>query len=327
MSHKLRSAFVGFAAFVFMAAAPVAARPALFPPPDQEYMVPVQGGRVDVRVNGKLDGPRPPIVLVHGGPGGTHGALLDALELAGERAVVFYDQLDSGRSDQPNDPANWKVGRFVYELEAVRAALGVKRWYVLGHSWGGAIALEYGARRPAALAGLILASPLISTRSWLVDAKALVAKLPADTQAELKACDSPTPPAEAVCQTATRLFYKSFNGREPGSPAHKAYKNPLDRGFNPTIYETMWGKSEFVSTGTLKTYDGEPLLAKLDGKRTLFIVGQYDEARPETAEAFAERTPGAELAVVPGAAHGTFTDRPDETIAVLRAWLARQDAK
>lgn len=327
MACWLRSAFIAFAVLVSFSAAPVDARPAHFPPPDRELMVPVQGGRIYVRVNGSLEGPKPPIVLIHGGPGGTHVGMLDALALADERAVILYDQLDSGRSDHPGQLSNWRVGRFVDELDAIRSALGIKRWYVLGHSWGGTIALEYGARRPASLAGLVLASPLISTRSWLADANALVAKLPPKTQAQLKSCDTAVPPAPSVCKAATAAFYKSFNGREPMSPAFREYKSPLDRGFNPILYETMWGKSEFVSTGSLRTYDGEPLLARLDGKRTLFLVGQYDEARPATAEAFADRVAGSELAVIPGAAHGTFPDRPDETIAILRAWLDRQDAK
>lgn len=326
MSNRLRNACVTIAAVCFFAVAPAHARPATFPAPDKELMVPVEGGRVYVRVNGNLAGPKPPIVLIHGGPGGTHGPLLDALALSDERAVIFYDQLDSGRSDQSNNRANWNVGRFVNELDAIRAALKIERWYVLGHSWGGTIALEYGARRPVDLAGVILASPLISTRSWLKDANDLVAKLPAQVQSELKACDSPQPPSEAVCGVATKQFYMEFNRREPASPALKAYRSQSGKGDNSQLYETMWGKSEFVSTGTLKTYDGEPLLAKLDGPHTLFIVGQYDEARPVTAAQFADRVPGSELAVVPGAAHGMLTDRPEETVALLRAWLDRQDA-
>ncbi len=300
-------------------------RPATFPAPDRELMVPVEGGRIYVRVNGRLDGARAPIILAHGGPGSTHAGLLDALELADERAVILYDQLDSGRSDRPNNPANWRVGRFVDELEAIRAALGVQRWYVLGASWGGTIALEYGGRRPAALAGVVLASPLISTRTWLADANVLIGKLPMDVQSNLKACDRPDTPASSVCEAATAQFYSQFLLREPTSAARKAYTSPQDRGFNSTLYETMWGKSEFVSTGSLRNYDGEPLLAKLDGKRTLFIVGQYDEARPVTAAAFAERVPGSELAVVPGAAHAIFSDRPDESVGLVRAWLRRRD--
>ena len=122
-------------------------------------------------------------------------------------------------------------------------------------------------------------------------------------------------------------FYQAFNGREPATDALRAYRRAVGgRGFNRKLYQTMWGASEFVSTGTLKTYDGEPLLARLDGARTLFLVGQYDEARPVTTLDFAARVPGSEVAVVPGAAHGLFTDRPEESAAILRAWLTRQDA-
>ncbi len=305
---------------------PALARFDRFPPPTREAMVPVAGGRVYVRINGDLSGPRPPIVFIHGGPGGTHRSYLEALALTDQRAVILYDQLDSGRSDRPNDPANWTVSRFTDEVEAIRIALGVRRWHVCGHSWGGTVALEYGARRPAALAGLILASPLISTRSWIADADILRTRLPADVQATLKSCDAPAPPPMAICDAATGVFYGQFNGREPASAAVQADRAAdTGGGFNPLLYRTMWGASEFVSTGTLKDYDGEPLLLRLNGPRTLFMVGQYDEARPDTAEAFAMRVAGAEFAVVPGAAHGLFSDRPDETLGLLRPWLLRQD--
>jgi len=328
-----RGIIVGAGAMLAGGALPAWARGlAHYPAPTREAMVPVPGGRVYVRVNGDLAGPKPPVVFVHGGPGGTHAAYLEALTLVPERGVILYDQLDSGRSDWPENPANWTVARFVDELDAIRTALGVARWHVCGHSWGGTIALEYGARHagrtgPPVLASLTLASPLISTRSWIADADALRTKLPPKTQASLKACDSGAPPKATVCETATSAFYAAFNGREPASVARRDYERTRSgRGFNARLYQTMWGASEFVATGSLKEYDGEPLLAKLDGRRTLMIVGQYDEARPVTAAGFAERIPGAEFAVVPGAAHGIFGDRPEETIALLRGWLDRQDA-
>lgn len=300
--------------------------PAGYPAPTREMMVPVSGGRVYVRVNGDLAATRAPVVFLHGGPGGTHAAYLEMLALADDRAVILYDQLDSGRSDQPNDPRNWRVDRFVDELETIRTALGVARWHVVGHSWGGTIALEYGARRPPGLAGLGLASPLVATRTWLADANALIDDLPAATVAEIRRCIPLPVPQPATCDAATASFYANFNGRAPVGPAMLAYyRGQSGRGFNPTLYRAMWGNSEFVSTGSLKDYDGEPLLAKLDGKRTLFICGQYDEARPATLAAYARRVPAAEFAVVPGGSHGFFTERPEETRAILRQWLARQD--
>jgi proline iminopeptidase/L-proline amide hydrolase len=288
-------------------------------------MAEVPGGRVYVRVNGNLDGPRLPVVMIHGGPGGTHAAFLNGLALADDRAVILYDQLDSGRSNHPNDPANWTVKRFTDEVDAVRRALSVPRWHVLGHSWGGTVALEYGARRPAELAGLVLASPLVSTRSWIADADALRAQLAPDVQATLKHCDPPAPVTSA-CDKATEVFYANFNRRDPATEAMKEYgRLHCGKGANSQLYEAMWGSSEFVATGSLQNYDGEPLLAKLDGPHALFIDGQYDEARPATVGAFAARVPGAEFAVVPGAAHGFLNDRPDEALGILRPWLRGQD--
>ena len=308
------------------ATSPLWARsPETYPRPDRELMAPVPGGRVYVRVNGRLDGPRAPLVGIHGGPGGNHAGLLALLALADERAVILYDQLDSGLSDRRNNPANWTVDRFTDDVDAVRRAVGVRRWHVLGHSWGGTIALEYGARQPRELAGLVLASPLVSTRSWIADANALRGQLPAEVQATLSKCDPPAPITKA-CEDATNVFYRNFNGREPRPDAYGAYLAAHPKlGLNRALYEGMWGSSEFVATGSLKDYDGEPLVAKLDGRHTLFIDGQYDEARPATLGLFAARAQGAEFAVVPGAAHGFFNDRPEEAMGILRPWLERQD--
>ena len=323
---RRRSALLAALGALMLAPA-VSARPSVFPAPDRELMVPVDGGRVYVRVNGISRLGKLPIVLVHGGPGGTHRDLLDALELSNERAVVLYDQLDSGRSDQPNDPTKWKIDRFVSELEAIRRALKIEKWHVLGHSWGGTIALEYGARRPASLASLVLAGPLISTRIWIKDASALRSKLPAEVQSVLARCESNAPPAKSECEGAMAAFYAAYYRREPKSAAETAYSHPRDHGFNAKLYEAMWGSSEFVSTGTLREYNGERLLDRLDGSRTLLLVGQYDEVQPSTAASFAERIRGAEFGIVPGAAHGIFSDRPDDTVSIVRAWLARQDLK
>ena len=299
--------------------------PAFYPAPDRELMVDAPGGKLYVRINGSLDSDKLPCLFIHGGPGGTHASFLDALPLADERAVILYDQLDSGASDRPADPANWTVERFTDEVDAIRRALGIARWHVAGHSWGGTIALEYGARQPDALAGLVLASPLVSTRSWIADANALRAQLPTDVQTTLNQCDPPAA-ITSECDAATSVFYSRYNRREPATEGITAYRaSRPDAGFNPVLYKSMWGSSEFVATGTLADYDGEPLLAKLNGSRTLFLAGQYDEARPRTILDFAARVEGADVGIVPGAAHGIFSDRPAETLGLLRPWLASHD--
>jgi L-proline amide hydrolase len=292
--------------------------------PDREAMIPVPGGRVYVRVNGDLAGPRPPIVFIHGGPGSAHWYFLNATALAGERAVILYDQLDSGRSEGPDDPANWTVARFVDELEAVRTGLGIARWHALGASWGGTILLEHAARRPASLASAIIQSPLVVTREWIRDAQALRDAMPAETRRLLELCETRGAAPEAECNAARDAFYARHVHLRPPTPEIAAYRAALPRSFNPKIYNHLWGWAEFSATGTMRDYDGSALLARLDGPRTLFVAGEHDEARPATVARYAARA-GAGFATVPDAAHTIMNDNPAAYLALLRPWLARHD--
>jgi len=293
--------------------------------PEREEMVLVEGGHIYVRINGDLNNGRPPIVMAHGGPGSAHWYFLNATALADERAVILYDQLDSGRSDNPNDPANWRVERFVDELDAMRTHLGIERWHVLGTSWGGTVALEYGARQPERLAGLVLQSPLISTETWLRDANRLKDAMPPAIRDLLYLCDTPGAASQADCEAATEAFYRRHIQLYDPAPKIAAYRAALPLSFNAKIYNHMWGRAEFTASGTLKDYEGTGLLSRLDGSRTLFVTGEADEAIPETIAHFA-RLAGADFAVVPDAAHFAMNDNPSAYLAILRPWLLRQDA-
>ena len=98
------------------------------------------------------------LFLLNGGPGLPCNYLRDpllALVDAGYR-VVTYDQLGTGQSDQPTDPALWTIGRYRDEVETVRRALGIGRMHLLGHSWGGWLGIEYALAYPDALKTIIL---------------------------------------------------------------------------------------------------------------------------------------------------------------------------
>ncbi|WP_294332564.1 proline iminopeptidase-family hydrolase [uncultured Sphingomonas sp.] len=322
-----RDVLTGLAAGLVAAPALALAEPApIRIDPDRELMVPVEGGQVYVRINGDLQAPRPPLIYAHGGPGGGHAGLLPLTALADERAVILWDQLDSGRSDAPLDPRNWRVERFVDEFDRIRDALGIARWHVGGGSWGGTMALEYGARQRPGTASLILQSPLVATKRWLADAAILRAEMPAQWRATLSACETAASPAIAQCDLATDAYYAAHvvRSRTPAVIADYRAAHPARAGHD--LYQRMWGSSEFVSTGTLRSYDGEPLLARLPGARTLFACGEWDEARPATIGDYARRVPGASFRVIRGAAHALTIDQPDAYLALLRRWMARHDA-
>ena len=188
------------------------------------------------------------------------------------------------------------------------------------------MALEYAARQPAELAGLVLQSPLVSTEVWLKDARTLKDSMPPGVRALLDRCDTPGAAPNADCDAATDAFNARHVRLRAPPPAIAAYKAALPRSFSEGIYNHMWGRAEFTSTGTLRDYDGRPLLAKLDGKRTLFMAGEHDEARPATVAGFARVVPGgADFAEVPDAAHSMVNDNPAGFLKVLRPWLAARD--
>lgn len=196
---------------------------------------------------------------------------------------------------------------------------------MLGASWEGTVGLEYAVRYPRVLASLILPSPLISTAVWLRDARTLNDSIPPGERRVLDACDTPGALPKAACDTATDAFYARYVQRAEPPPAIAAYKASLPRSFSTHIHEHTWGRAEFTASGTLKDYDGAPLLKCLDGRRTLFVAGEYAEAIPSTVAGFAHTVPVATLRQIPHAAHTAMNDNPAAYVSILRQWLAAHD--
>jgi len=321
-----RRSFLAALAGAAAAAHPAWAQEWTPPAPDRELHVPVRGGQIYVRVNGGLAGPRAPVLFVHGGPGGSHASFLAALALAKERAVILYDQLDAGLSDQPGDPANWTVERFVSEIDAIRAALGLQRFHLVGHSWGGAVALEYGARAPGGLLSLTLGSPLISTRSWEASTTAQLAKLPSDIVRTINAHESAGATDSPEYAAAMEVFYAAYDARGPRPAYFQAYRTARGLRLNQKVYQAMWGPGEIRATGALRSYDGEPLLPRITAS-TLVVCGEYDEMTADVLEPLVRRIPDARLSVVRDAGHSLASTHAAGYLALLRPHLARRDAE
>jgi len=288
--------------------------------PSAEGMLDVPGGRVWYRRIG--DGPGTPLLALHGGPGGTSCRFEALAPIAKDRPVIFYDQLGSGRSDHPADTSLWNVARFVAEVDAVRQGLGLERIHLLGHSWGGALAAEYlAAAKPRGVESVIFSSPLIDTPRWIADADSLRAQLPPairrvlDEEERKGTLDSP------AYLAATDSFYARHVRRLPTADEPRC----AGVASNDTIYRQMWGPTEFLSTGSLKQWSRAADLDEIT-QPTLFIAGEFDEARPTTLEEFRRTMRDARLVVIPGAAHAAMRERPAEYVSAVREFLTRVDA-
>jgi proline iminopeptidase len=279
----------------------------------------VPGGRVWYEIMGTGDAT--PLLVLHGGPGSVSCRFLHYLDrLAEDRPVITYDQLGSGRSDHPSDTSLWEVARFVDELAAVRAALDLDEVHLMGHSWGGSLAIEYMLMAmPDGVRSLTLVSPLVDTERWTQDANLLRAELPADIQAVLQAGDETGDFSSPEYLAASDSFYARHVVRSGWPPAQVA-ECEGSPGFNAEVYGYMWGPNEFTATGTLQDFDRSERLSELD-LPVLFVTGRYDEARPETMAEYQAMVPGSELVIVEDAAHMVYIDQEERFNEAVAAFL------
>ncbi len=282
----------------------------------KEMSIDTTGGRLFCRVVGKGKGD--PLILIHGGPGFTHDYLWPLSALGDDRPVVFYDQLDSGRSDRVGDPALWTVERFAGEVEIVRRALGFDRYFILGHSWGGTVAAEVATSRPTGLKGCILASPLLSTPQWLADNNEYLKNLPEPYRDVLVSKD---PQPEEKVAEATDVFYRRHFCRLETWPEELVYSSDQ---LNKDLYRYMWGDAEFEATGTLLDYDITGRLPQIQCP-TLVMCGELDEAAPASMKRFAALIPGAQVQVFANASHNAHLEAEAEYVASVRSFLASLD--
>lgn len=287
----------------------------------------VPGGRVAFRVIG--GGDAVPVLLIHGGPGATSCSYVSTVDgLASKRAVVVYDQLGSGNSDRMLDlERDAQLARFVEEVAAIRAELGLREVHLVGHSWGATVALEYLLTTSAAgVRSVSFVGPLISTARWIEDANALVEALPQAAREAVAAAKATGRYDTPEFAAAEEVFMASFGTRTPKEQRNLPACDSTPLRFNVALYQHMWGPSEFVATGTLRDYDRVARLAELR-LPTLFLVGEFDEARPQTMLEFQSRVPGSIVRVIPGAAHGVHVDRTAEFNAVLGEFLSTAERR
>lgn len=292
------------------------------PPLPDDGFVDVPGGRVAFRVTGGPDGI--PVLMIHGGPGSASCSYPETMKgVAASRPVVTYDQLGSGNSDRMTDLKRDAVlSRFVSEVTAIRRELALDELHLVGHSWGAAVALEYLLTGDAAgVRSVTFVGPLLSTSRWIQDANALVGMLPAETQQAVAAATASGRFDTPEFNAANEVFMAQFLSRRMPELRKSTDCAASPHAFNFELYEYMWGPSEFVSTGTLRDYDRIGRLSEITIP-TMFLVGQYDEARPETMREFQALVPGSVVKVIPDAAHLVNVDQTGAFNQAIAEFLA-----
>lgn len=263
--------------------------------------VPVARGKYTVWT--KTLGKGTPVLTLHGGPGATHEYLEcfeDFLPQAGF-SLVFYDQLGSHYSDQPEDESLWTVARFRDEVEEVRKGLGLDRFYLYGSSWGGMLAIEYALAHPERLKGLVISDMTASVPSYMTYAAKLRAALPADVIATL---DKYEAKGDYHAPDYGKAMFEQVYARhlcrlDPWPDAvQRTFKH-----FNEKVYNVMQGPNEFVITGNWAD------LPKIKVP-TLVMCGAKGTMNPDDIRREGSLIPSSRARVIPNGSHmGMWDDQ------------------
>jgi L-proline amide hydrolase len=287
-----------------------------------EGFIPFRGYKTWYRIGGEgEDEGKLPVLLLHGGPGGTHDYLesLEALAETGRRAI-FYDQLGCGKSDR-SDESMWTVETFVHEVGVVRDQLGLDRIHLYGHSWGGMLGMEYALTQPGGLESLIVAHSPSSIPQWVSEANRLRAELPPDVQATLTKHEEAGTTRDPEYEQACLVFYKRHVCRLDEWPDYvqRSFKFLEEHG---EVYRYMNGPSEFHVVGTIKDWDITHRLGEIRVP-TMVITGEHDEATPAINRTVSGAIPGSESVIYPGGSHLSHAEDPEGYLRVIDDFWTR----
>ena len=257
------------------------------------------------------------LLTLHGGPGCTHEYFECFEDFLPQEGVEFYyyDQLGSAYSDQPDDTSLWTVDRFREEVEQVRRGLGLDNFYLLGHSWGGMLAIEYALKYPQHLKGLVISDMTASIPSYMEYAAKLRAALPKDVVAVLDKYEAKGEYDAPEYQKAMigKVYREHLCRLDP-------WPDPVERTLKHLampVYTTMQGPNEFVITGNFKSWDRWNDLPKIRVP-TLVTGARHDTMNPDDIRREGQLLPNSRVWISETGSHlAMYDDQPGYFAALI----------
>ncbi len=263
-----------------------------------------------------------PLMVLHGGPGATHGYFLPyLLPLSRHHRLVFMDERGSGRSERLTNPKGYTLENLACDADAVRRALGLKTVDVMGHSFGGILAQAYAIRYPTTVRRLILAGTGSSASRINADFKQIKDALDPTLRAQIDALESKgiigadgaqLPEYRKLADEAEASY--DYVGRPPQWDDHG------DAVGWDSLNELWGSRSDFHIDGNLAGFDFVPDLRKLS-MPTLVILGDHDLVSSATAHETHAALRNSKLIILAHSGHETFVDQTEAFMREVSAFL------
>ena len=260
------------------------------------------------------------ILFLHGGPGNTHECFeifKDKLPLD-KYTLVFFDQLGSYYSDQPEDTTLWNLERCINEVEQVRAFYKLDKFYLLGHSWGGLLAMEYAVKYPAKLKGLIISNRGYSQQNLRDYTFSLQKKIGIDLNISEKSLQELKNKKQITDSTEASKVLTAF--RKKNIIRLDSLPEPMERNakhltkkYMPYYYfRQNWNFEESLS---------------LIRAPTLIIGSEYDQVPKEDLILMKQKIKNSELYFCTKGSHFAFWDDTEEYFKALTRFILKTEKK
>jgi proline-specific peptidase len=277
-------------------------------------LMPIRDVSLFVKVMGEGD----PLLLMHGGPGLDHTTLSSLEALADQFTLIFYDHRANGRSTGAAESMTWD--NLVADAEALRESLGHRQWAVLGHSFGGQVALEYVLRHPERVSQLLLLDTCADARWYVDSAPKILGKRGY---------------SDAVVADARRFYSGDLRPDEVYPIVRKFLRayfyhlglRDLPLAVMSGFHMKMRHDAHVFGFGTL--LKGWSVMSRLHeiGVPTLVLGGRFDFLFPPEHQAIlADRIANAELEIVERAGHNAHAEQADEVIGIIRRFITAHPA-
>ncbi|MDR2127127.1 MAG: alpha/beta fold hydrolase [Prevotellaceae bacterium] len=271
----------------------------------------------DCKLYCEVKGKGMPLVLINGGPGGTHHCFHPWFKRAEKfMQVIYYDQRGCGQSDYiPGDGYNFRQA--IDDLDKLRIKLGIEKWAVCGYSYGGALAQYYTATYPEHVAGLVLMSASTLLHN---DAIYLSRQHQFISEDEERRIDEIYELySEGKINSFQLMYNKEINGDWKRQNFYKPTKEEAirlalyewehDTNFNSTM-GSSYSRYDFQHV-----FDNNPI-------PTLICEGKWDLTwSAEKASIFKANHPNAQFVLFEQSGHNTYREEPDLFFSTLKNFI------
>ena len=256
------------------------------------------------------------MLVMHGGLGFDHTYFRPWLDPLADRVrLVYYDHFGNGASPRPDDWSEMTHERLVDDADALADDLGLDTFVLLGHSYGGFLALEYALRHPERLSGLVLASTAPAMHH-VEDSFVLARERGHGDLVETFRQSLASPPSDPeemaeLLRAVLPLYFRKFRTDVGDSLVDGMRLSP--GAFRQAFHVCLPG------------YDVRGRLAEI-ATPTLVLGGRWDWIAPPEhgSKVLAAEMPDAELRIFEESGHFPFIEERDAFLATVVSWLDRR---